>query len=164
MTTEPTPPSRRWFQYRLRTLLIVMLVVSLGMGWVMKERRRIAARRDALKTAGFDELFIPNVLLKPRWREHQASWSIILLGGNWPEFAMAISCRSDGTTDADLVHLVELTQLQELHLSGTRVTDAGLMHLRRLTQLQWLYLDGTQATDTGVARLQAALPNCNVYR
>ena len=39
-------------------------------------------------------------------------------------------------TDAGLVHLKGLTQLQWLDLAETKVTDAGLVHLKGLTQLQ----------------------------
>ena len=62
----------------------------------------------------------------------------------------------DTITDAGLVHLSALTQLQRLAIERAPVTDAGLEHVKNLTRLQWLYLDGTQITDVGmdfVARL-----------
>ena len=67
-----------------------------------------------------------------------------------------------GVTDAGLVHLKELTSLQTLFLSGTRVTDAGLVHLKDLTSLQKLIVIGTQVTDAGVEELRAALPECTI--
>ena len=60
-------------------------------------------------------------------------------------------------TDAGLVHLRGLTQLQDLSLYLTQVTDAGLVHLKGLTQLQDLYLKGTQVTDAGERSLHKAL-------
>ena len=42
---------------------------------------------------------------------------------------------------------------------NTKITGAGLMHLRELSNLQQLGLSGTQVTDAGVAELQEALPN-----
>ena len=67
-------------------------------------------------------------------------------------------------TDAGLVHLKGLTELQKLWLSATKVTDAGLVHLTGLTNLQTLYLSSTDVTDAGVKKLQAALPKCKIVR
>jgi hypothetical protein len=47
-------------------------------------------------------------------------------------------------------------------LRGTQVTDAGLVHLEGLDNLDFLYLDNTQVTDEGVTKLQKALPNCKI--
>ena len=48
-------------------------------------------------------------------------------------------------------------------LSHTQITDAGLVHLKGLTQLEWLDLERTQVTDAGVKELQKALPNTSIY-
>jgi hypothetical protein len=57
-------------------------------------------------------------------------------------------------TDADLVHLTALTQLQKLNLGWTQVGDAGLEHLKDLTKLQRLVLDNTKVTDAGLRQLK----------
>ncbi len=46
----------------------------------------------------------------------------------------------------------------------TKVTDAGLVHLTGLTNLQTLNFSFTKITDAGVAELQKALPNCKISR
>lgn len=66
--------------------------------------------------------------------------------------------------DAGLAHVKHLNALKALYLVDTAVTDAGLAHLEGLGDLTLLHLGGTKATDTGVAKLQAALPNCKVYK
>ncbi|HVX15349.1 MAG TPA: hypothetical protein VHC22_29435 [Pirellulales bacterium] len=89
-------------------------------------------------------------------------------------------------TDEGLVHLERLTDLEVLSLSDTQVTDAGLAHLQGLTRLEAIYLRNTQVGDAGLdhlcgltnlraldlgdsrvtgegsARLQKALPNCQI--
>ena len=67
-------------------------------------------------------------------------------------------------TDAGLMHLKDLTSLQELGLGGTKVTDAGLVNLKGLTSLRKLYLTDTKDTDTGIAELQKTLPNCEITK
>ena len=43
----------------------------------------------------------------------------------------------------------EQGEVVEVNLRGTKVTDAGLVHLKGLTNLQTLYLDGIIATTEG---------------
>ena len=56
-------------------------------------------------------------------------------------------------TDAGLVHLKGMTNLEELWLP-TQVTAAGLVHLRGLTSLQTLILGETKVTDAGLVHLK----------
>jgi hypothetical protein len=57
-----------------------------------------------------------------------------------------------------------LSRLKCLFLENTTVTDAGLVHLQGLHQLQGLGLDNTKVTDGGVRKLQQALPKCYIHR
>ena len=52
-------------------------------------------------------------------------------------------------TDAELVYLKGLTNLQTLELSFTKVTDAGLVHLIGLTKLRSLFPGRTEVTGSG---------------
>ena len=58
-------------------------------------------------------------------------------------------------TDADLVFLRGLNNLETLYLVNTKVTDAGLeKHFKDLTSLKNLYLVGTNVSDAGVETLK----------
>lgn len=61
-------------------------------------------------------------------------------------------------SDAALVHITKLKNLQKLHLEQTKVTDAGLKQLKVLTNLEYLNLYGTAVTDAGLTEL-AGLKN-----
>ncbi len=65
-------------------------------------------------------------------------------------------------TDDDLPHLWSPDKCLYLELHNTQVTDNGLEHLHRLSNLRYISLHGTQVTDEGVAKLQAALPDCEI--
>lgn len=56
-------------------------------------------------------------------------------------------------TDAGLVHIAALTNLQRLNLVNTQVTDAGLRQVAGLTNLRRLDLEGTQVTNAGLEHL-----------
>ena len=53
-------------------------------------------------------------------------------------------------------------KLAELSLVDCRITDRGLADLTELKQLKLLALDRTGVTLAGVARLQIALPDCEI--
>jgi hypothetical protein len=56
-------------------------------------------------------------------------------------------------TDADVIHLSGLQNLQRLILDGTAVTDAGLVHLREHANLKEFGLAHTHVTDASLSRL-----------
>jgi hypothetical protein len=57
-------------------------------------------------------------------------------------------------TDAGLVHLKGLTELQSLNLWGTNVIGTGLVHLKGLTELQSLHLNANEVSDAGLVHLK----------
>jgi mono/diheme cytochrome c family protein len=66
--------------------------------------------------------------------------------------------------DAGLANAKDLVHLTYLNLFDTGITDAGLENLTGLTNLHNLHLFETKVTDAGVAKLQKALPHCNIVR
>jgi hypothetical protein len=64
--------------------------------------------------------------------------------------------------DAGIAQLKGMKSLETLGLSGTKISDAALEHLRDLTGLKALFCIGTAVTDAGVAKLQKAVPKCDV--
>ena len=66
-------------------------------------------------------------------------------------------------TDASLVEVGKLKNLNKLHLEGTSVGDAGLNHLKGLPYLEYLNLVGTKVTDAGLLKLAALKSLKNVY-
>jgi hypothetical protein len=68
-------------------------------------------------------------------------------------------------TDTGLRTVADLRGLTGLDLSMTAVTDVGLRHLESLRNLEILCLARCpHITDEGIARLQKALPKCEIYR
>lgn len=68
---------------------------------------------------------------------------------------LRLPASTDDITDAGLVHLKGLTQLQVLELGSMwGVTDVGLAHLKGLTALQVLEVNSRAVTDKGLAHLE----------
>jgi len=61
---------------------------------------------------------------------------------------------SSRVTNADLTHLKDLPNLEELALGLGRMTDKGLIQLAACSRLEYLMLSGTNFTDFGMAYIK----------
>jgi hypothetical protein len=61
--------------------------------------------------------------------------------------------RANDLTDAGLVHLANLTKIEELNLSQAQIAGPGLVHLAGMRRLRSLVLPGTPLTDAGLVHL-----------
>jgi hypothetical protein len=135
-TSEPEAPAGklRWFQYSLRSLLLFMLVASLGMSWVAVRMKRTRQQDEAVeeikKLGGFVQYDYE--AYHPGAEPSGPAWLRSLLGENFFATAVDVVLFSSRVNDTGLEHLEGLTKLQTLNLIGTQVTDAGLEQLARL--------------------------------
>jgi hypothetical protein len=193
MTTDQIKlkPRRRWLQFSLRTLLVLMLMISVPLGVLASKIRKAREQRIVVqKIQELDGMAIHCGQLEPRekWPPRIPLWLRKTLGDDFFRTINYVHLRGPKVTDAELVRLRALPQLRSLYLRGSRVTDAGLVHvcglphlrtlslnstgvtdaglvcLRGLTSLKSLSLAETHVTATGVAELQQALPNCKITR
>jgi Leucine-rich repeat (LRR) protein len=74
-----------------------------------------------------------------------------------------LNLRGQDVTDAQMVHLKDLTNLARLHLENTKVTDKGLEQIKGLTNLVYLNLYGDNITDAGLVNLEGMKKLKNVY-
>ncbi|QEG33680.1 hypothetical protein [Bythopirellula goksoeyrii] len=66
--------------------------------------------------------------------------------------------------DDCMVDIASFNNLKVLDMRGTGITDAGLVHLYALTELEFILVSGTQITDNGIRRFKEFNQDCNVYR
>ncbi len=158
--TDARKPRRRWYQYSLRSLLLLMLLASIGMSWfavrMQKSRRQQDAVEAVEKAGGWvvydcqsEQASDPNAVPPgPGWLRDR-------LGEYF--FANVVAVYFDTTlvTDDDLQQLKRLPQLRTLYLAGALITDAGVEHLAEITQLEVLNLSATRVTDAGLNHLKA---------
>jgi internalin A len=175
-----SPPWRRYLRFSLRGLIVVVLVIGVGLGWVVREahiqRDAVAAIRRAGCSVMYNWEWSDGKLI-PGGKPQAPSWLVDLVGVDYFGHVTVVGCSfsaSDATLadigrltrlqllyanspylgDAGLAHLKGLTKLTRLDLFGTRVTDAGVPHLTGLRKLSILGLGGTQVSDAGLARLK----------
>ncbi len=117
---------KHWYQFRLRTCLLLMLLAGIAMSW-------------------------SGVCVQGVLQEKEARRAILRLGGRLSNDALDL--RNTPVTDTDLRWIVHLSGLERLYLSGTAISDAGLSYLRCMTGLKFLSLANTQVTGDGLRHL-----------
>ena len=145
-----TPPKRRWFQFSLRTVLVVMTLFCIGPGGYVayeqnKARREMAAVEVIEKLGG-------SVSYDPITPVRSATMRQILGDESFGDVS-EVWLGDTQVTDAGLVHLADLTNLDTVVLYNTKVTNAGLVHLDGLQRLAFLALNNTQVTDAGLVHV-----------
>lgn len=154
-------PKRRWLQFSLRTLLLLVVVLAVWLGW---HAHRVKQQREAVLTV---EELGGSARYDYEWTDgggspppNQPSWLARFVGVDHVHDVVSITLpHNKNVTDADLRQLSALKNLRDLNLGWTEVSDEGLAHLKRLRRLEHLYLEScSNVTDSGIAHL-AGLTN-----
>jgi len=187
------PLRKRWwhrFRFRLRALMIAVLILGGGLGWIVHRAQIQKEAVAAIEKAGGSILYDwqykngrPFPSGKPRW----PNWLVDRLGvdyfgnavfvflpeqGSDAELARVgdlsrletLWIRSPSVTDAGMAHLMGNTGLQNLMIAGSAVSDTGLAHLKGLTRLSKVSFYDTRVTDAGLSELQRGLPRVQIVR
>ena len=178
-SVPPGPKPRRRLQFSLRTLMVLVVIVSLPLGWLacrLNQAREQRAVIDAIHALGgsteydgesgsykegsypsmafgLDSLGYPDPPGCPA-----PVWLRRCLGDDF--FVRIVGVRGD--SDAVLERAARLPHLSSLSVGPLHrrpyasypVTDAGLEHLKESSQLRTVMLNQTQVTDAGLAHLR----------
>lgn len=171
------PRKRRWFQYRLRTVLVVVLLSAIACSWLAARMQKAQEHRKAVRevqsTGGWiayghsnDSSMCYAAPPGPAWLHRllgedffaDVAWAFVRNDAGMVSVASFnrlrfLSCKH--ATDAGLEHLSDLPQLETLDLQFGQVTDAGLEQLSGLKHLRELNLNGTTpVTDAGLRHVR----------
>ena len=167
----------RWrFQFSIRLLLVLALVVAIVGGWLAAERQRAAQQRDAVaavRALGGDVYYDYEHYGDPprNWPPFPSApgeppgpaWARRLPGVDFLADAVAVRF-ADPTyygswdielykirlTDVSLDAIVKLSRLERLDLGSTRIAGCCLEKLNALKRLRELGLDVTGLADAGL--------------
>ncbi|MBC8872532.1 MAG: hypothetical protein H8E44_24120 [Planctomycetes bacterium] len=162
---------RRWYQFGLRTLLVLILVAGVGLGWLgvkvqqtRKHRAAVAKLQESGVTITFDDDGWAKTIDFPN-SELTADAPVLDVAivplKDLPKLD-ELTLEQTRITDVGLEHLAGLKNLRVLDLSAgfdqdlvfPDITDAGLAHLRDLTDLKELNLANTRVSDAGLEHLK----------
>jgi hypothetical protein len=154
-------PWRRYLRFSLRGLIVVVIVIGVGLGWMVRTIRSARIQREAVAAVRtypgyvfYDWEWSNGVFIRGG-RPWAPKWLIDLIGidffGNVTNIGLS---RSSVAPNAVIAAVGNLSGLQRLSLSGTSVADGDLAHLTRLTDLSDLFLANTKVSDAGLAHLE----------
>ena len=151
-----TSLKRRWFQFSLRTLLVVLTVLCLGPGsYVAYEQGKVRKQQGAVVAIESLGGYVFYDERPPR----RSGLTRVILGDdtfgnvNGVDFN-PLKTENRQITNADLRHLRSFPLLDHLALKNCRqITDGGLAELSGLPNLRYLYLNDTPVTDAGLVHL-----------
>jgi internalin A len=157
------PPMKlRWYQYSLRTLLIVVTVIAIFMSWFAVKLKQAHEQRDTVaEIAKLDmevqydwqidrppeppqpgQLFGMPKRPWPDWLRHT-------LGDDFFDNVVAVGFRQDAEVNKNLIYLKKFPCLRLVVFFPENITDEGLKNLRGAT-IQSLDLSGSKITDSGL--------------
>jgi Leucine-rich repeat (LRR) protein len=155
---------RKRFQYSLRSLLVLTVIVAILCSWFMVQRGQASRQKEAVEAIV--------TLMNDRYKieyAYQRDSDLAPIAGATPHGPLwlrktlgedffnnvtvaNLSCRK--IKEVDLAPLRVLKLLKFLSLAQTQIRDVGLQHITTLSQLQMLDLSGTQITDAGLEHLK----------
>lgn len=161
-------PKRRWFQFSLRTLLVLITLGCLAGGWWINRafQQRAAVRRfyeltadrpshhgDTMVTMGYryqgkDQYYKPIVPKSLHWLRE-------MIGEECFGEVTGVQLLDTPATNDDLRQLAVLPSVERIWLSRTKVTDEGMPRLLVCPKLKFIGLNDTPITDAGIAHLTA---------
>ena len=173
---------KRWLRFRLRTLLVVLTMTCMWLGWLVhgvQQQRRAAAKAEKFNAY----IVYHSFAMVPPWTDIVpprmcGRIESLLPSNDWrrltrvsiqtPEFKdehismfrglphlTHVCLPATGLTNAGLKQLADLhlRSLTVLDLSGTKITDAGLAHIRNMSRLEILLLSGNEIAGAGLKHL-----------
>ena len=154
-TSKPRP--RRWLRYSIRSLLLLVLALSIWLGWMANRAARQRHAAQALEQIGakiFYEHSWPN-----QFDKRVPAWVLNTIGEDWFYDVVGVSFSFPSFTDAELQaampHLHELSNLNVLFLDGTKLTDESMPRITECKTLTTLNLDSTRITNEGLLKLKS---------
>jgi len=147
VAVEPVAARRRWFQFSLRTIFVLMTVAGTLFGWLglrirkgFEQRQAVRAIKDLGGSVGF---------AAPTAWWQRANWLRESFGDEVLLDVNEVNLNLLPVDDAGLAHVAGFTKLAQLRLNSTGVTDAGLAHLGALQELEVLDLANTHIQGSG---------------
>ncbi len=158
MSVQALPRSRRrWLRTSVRGLIVLVMVIGAGLGWIVKSARIQYEAVAAIKNAGGEIAYdrqMSNGRIIPGARPWAPRRLVELIGIDYFRHVTDVWLISNSTPGhALMAHVGRLSRVRRLDVAAPSVTDAGMANLTGLTKLSTLDLSNADVTDLGLAHL-----------
>ena len=159
-----SPPRRRWYQFSLRSLLILVTLISLVMGWKVNQYHREAAATRKIVAAGGEFYVTVGIAdggpynTRP-WLPDTGVKKPATLAELW-QGRHVFSASLGGQDTVDLSPLADLPYLERVEIHNTVIYDLSpLYHAHRLKSVR---LRDVTVRREELQKLQHAVPDCEI--
>lgn len=170
MTEQPRKSGRRLLRFSLRSLLLLVVVIAVPLGWKVNRARNQRVVVQELKKLNARIKYdyeLSDAQPGPQWlidrfgKEYFVEVQQLTVGGpqvndetisliaRLPEVEWVGLRPASEITDEGLAHFAGMQNLEGVDLFSDRITGAGLVHLTGLRRLKSLAVSGW-ATDTSL--------------
>jgi Leucine-rich repeat (LRR) protein len=160
MTTEQSTiprPKRRWYQYSLRTLLIIVTLFAVACSWFAVKLQQARRQREAVEAivklggwVAYDYQLDASGNIWQGMEPAGPAWLRKILGDDF--FRTVVYAQPKD--DASMLILKDLSEIRRLDLRNSQVTDTGMTVIKDLKRLQWLAIRHLPISDIGLINLQ----------
>jgi len=141
------PPRRRWFQYSLRSILVLTTLSAIALAAWSTYRKHLRVQNRALPQLTKLKAEVDVQPVGPEWLR-------ALPGGEDLFKVVSVNLEHHRLEDEDLACLEHLPYLERLYLAATAVSNKGLAHVATCKRLKRLSLWKTRITDLGMDHLR----------
>jgi hypothetical protein len=148
--------STRWYQFRLRTLLIGFVAVAVPCSWVAAAYRQHRVEQRVLSEISQVPGFITVI---------DKDTHVFCGTGITGVFRTESTAPGWLAGSSHLPHALGMfDRVTEVELVGHQYDDSVVQHLTKLRCLRFVTLWDTSISDTGVIALRRRLPTCTIER
>jgi hypothetical protein len=155
---------KRWFRFRLRTLLLVTTAFAIWLAFHFSAIRRAERAAERLEISGA-EVFYDYQRHNTSVRGDGVGYSHLveppgsaamrrMVGKGFFQVADCINLSGVRTTVEALAPIAQLTSLRVVDLDRCGISDRHLVHIRKLRRIESLNLQSNQITDAGLINLR----------
>ena len=180
MDEHSPKPRRRWFRFSLRSLLLLVVLVAIPLGWKVnrvRNQRMVVAEIEKLHGQMYYDYQRNFIGGSTSAAPPGPNWLRDILGVDYFADVVHVNVSGPQVTDKTLARLLSLPHLQLLGVDSDEITDsevalvarskeligfnlkaktitvAGIDHLQGLPTLQYLRLYGSEVNDSWVEHI-----------
>lgn len=153
-----------WYQYRLRTLLVLMAAIAVWLGVISSRARRQKYVVDRIRALGGMVDYDFQKRIGGHWGTFNfknpppgPDWLRRLAGDDYFETVVAIILQNRPVKDGDLALLDRLPNANALEFIAwdhVQISNDGMAHFERFHELRGLNLAGDEIDDRGLVHLR----------
>ena len=159
-TEQPPKPARRWLRFSLRSMLLLVVVIAIPMGWKVNRARNQRVVVAELQTMHAEIVYDYQIVkVKGGWDYGNLPppgpiWLTDLLGKEYFFDVYSVGVWGPYVTDETLALIAKLPEVADVSIGGqNRITDGGLAHFAGMHNLEVVALYSDRITGTGLVHL-----------